>query len=373
MTRLRASQVCPPPRPTRWFSWRSLAEVQSIFPIAALALGAYVCYRLAAPFLSPLAWALALTILLLPVHRWLDTKVRHPSLAAAITVALAALLIVAPTAYVSQRVVTESIEGAELVREKIGSGAFEKMLSNHPRLAPLADFFQNKIDITGPLQTASRWLSSAAANLVKSSIIEVIRVVLTFYFLFYFLRDHRQVIEAIKSLAPMRGEEMDRLFKQIADTIHATIYGTLVVSAVQGALGGFMFWLLGLPAPLFWGFVMGLLAIAPVLGAFVVWVPAAASLALDGNWDKALALTFWGAIVVGGIDNWLYPILVGRRMKLHTVLAFIATIGGLILFGPSGLILGPVALTITLFLLHSAKPGDSQMAAANAEAQIPTA
>lgn len=356
MTRLRASQLCPPPRPSRWFSWRSIAEVQSIFPIAALGLGAYVCYRLAAPFLSPLAWALALTILLLPMHRWLHGKLGRSSLAAAITVAVAALLIVAPTAYVSQRLVTESIEGAELVRNKIESGALGNMLSAHTSLTSVVKFFQNKVDINGALQTASRWLSGAAALLVKSSIIEIIRVVLTFYFLFYFLRDHRQALATIKSLAPMRGEEVDRLFREIADTVHATIYGTLVVAAVQGALGGFMFWLLGLPAPIFWGFVMGLLAIAPVLGAFVVWIPAAVSLALDGNWDKALALTFWGAIVVGGIDNWLYPILVGRRMKLHTVLAFIATIGGLILFGPSGLILGPVALTITLFLLHASRP-----------------
>ena len=372
MTRLRASQLCPPPRPTRWFSWRSIAEVQSIFPIAALALGAYVCYRLTAPFLSPLAWALALTILLLPVHTWLRTKLGHSSVAAAITVCVAALLIVAPTAFVSQRLVTESIEGAELVRSKIESGALANMLSAHRGLAPLVKFFQNKVDINGALQTASRWLSGAAALLVKSSIIEIIRVVLTFYFLFYFLRDHHQVIATIKSLAPMRGEEIDRLFNEIADTIHATIYGTLVVAAVQGALGGFMFWLLGLPAPLFWGFVMGLLAIAPILGAFVVWIPAAVSLALDGNWDKALALTFWGAIVVGGIDNWLYPILVGRRMKLHTVLAFIATIGGLILFGPSGLILGPVALTITLFLLHASRP-EASPAEIKPQPQSPTA
>ena len=144
---------------------------------------------------------------------------------------------------------------------------------------------------------------------------------------------------------------MDRLFARVGDTIYATIYGTLAVSAVQGLLGGLMFWWLGLPAPLLWGVVMALLAVVPVLGAFVVWIPAALFLALDGSWGKALILTVWGMIVVGGIDNLLRPILVGNRLKLHTILAFMSVVGGLILFGSAGLILGPLALTVTTVLL----------------------
>ena len=108
----------------------------------------------------------------------------------------------------------------------------------------------------------------------------------------------------------------------------------------------------GLPAPLLWGLVRGLLAVVPVLGAFVVWIPAALFLALEGSWGKALILTGWGGVVVAGIDNVLYPILVGNRLKLHTILAFIAVVGGLVLFGPAGLILGSVALTITIVLLE---------------------
>jgi len=88
------------------------------------------------------------------------------------------------------------------------------------------------------------------------------------------------------------------------------------------------------------------------LGAFVVWIPAALFLALEGSWGKALILTVWGMVVVGGIDNLLRPILVGKRLKLHTILAFMSVVGGLILFGPAGLILGPVALTVTTVLLE---------------------
>jgi predicted PurR-regulated permease PerM len=137
-----------------------------------------------------------------------------------------------------------------------------------------------------------------------------------------------------------------------ADASHATFYGTIVCAAVQGTLGGLMFWWLGLPAPLLWGVIMGLLAIVPVFGAFVVWIPAAAVLALDGQWGKALILSVWGSVVVGGIDNVLYPILVGNRLRLHTVPAFVSVVGGLVVFGASGVILGPLAVTTTLSLLE---------------------
>lgn len=182
--------------------------------------------------------------------------------------------------------------------------------------------------------------------------IQAIGVLLTFYLLFYFLRDQRAVLLSLRSLSPLSEAEMDRLFSRVSDTVHATIYGTLAVAAVQGTLGGLMFWWLGLPAPLLWGLVMGVLAVVPVLGAFIVWIPAALFLALDGSWGKALMLAVWGGVVVGGIDNVMYPILVGHRLRLHTIPAFIAIVGGLVVFGPSGLILGPVTLTVTVLLLE---------------------
>lgn len=343
----------PPVASTGSNLWGSAPHnLPSLFLLFASVLGAYVCYRLVLPFTSPLAWALTLTILLLPFHRWMERRLGNPAAAASISVALAGLIVVGPAVFVSQRLVAQSVEGVDAIKRKIDSGAVRRLLADHPRLAPTADFLERKVDLPGALQTTSAWLTGATASFVKNSVIELIRVLLTFYFLFYLLRDHREAVAAIIRFSPFAPREMERLLQQIADAIHATIYGTLVVALVQGALGGFMFWVLGLPAPLFWGFVMGLLAIAPVLGAFIIWVPAAFSLALDGSWEKALILTVWGAVVVGGIDNWLYPILIGRRLKLHSILAFIATVGGLILFGPCGLILGPVALTVTLFLLE---------------------
>lgn len=104
------------------------------------------------------------------------------------------------------------------------------------------------------------------------------------------------------------------MFRRVTDTIYATVYGRLAVAAIQGLLGGLMFWWLGLPAPLLCGTAMGLLAIAPVVGAFIVWLPAAAFLALEGSWGKALILLAWGLVVVSLIDN-----LNARLSSLKTV------------------------------------------------------
>jgi predicted PurR-regulated permease PerM len=145
---------------------------------------------------------------------------------------------------------------------------------------------------------------------------------------------------------------MDQLFARINDTVRATLYGTVVVASIQGTLGGLIFWWLGLPMPLLWGIAMGMFSIVPTLGAFVVWIPAALFLAIAGHWGNALILTAWGAVAIGGIDNLLYPLLVGNRLKLHTVPAFLSIVGGLILFGAAGLILGPLTIALTVFLLE---------------------
>ena len=232
------------------------------------------------------------------------------------------------------------------------SGEWQRVLDGYPRLAPIAQRIERQIDLPGTISTIAARLTNAIASFVRGSVIQAIGVILTFYLLFYFLRDRRAVLLTLRSLSPLSEADMDRVFSRVGDTVHATIYGTLVVAAVQGTLGGLMFWWLGLPAPVLWGLVMGVLAVVPVLGAFIVWIPAALLLALEGSLGKALILALWGGVVVGGIDNLIYPILVGNRLKLHTIPAFMAIVGGLIVFGASGLILGPVTLTVTVVLLE---------------------
>lgn len=332
--------------------WGSRRHIHALVLIVATGVGLYLCYQLALPFLPALAWALALAVLFNPFHRWLESKLKHPNVAAAVSVLLVSLIVGVPAIFVGQRLIVESARGAEIINAKVDAGEWRRAIAAQPRLAPLANWIERKIDLPGAARDFTNWLTTTAGVIVKGSVIQVIGFFLTFYLLYYFLRDRRAALQWLRFLLPLAPAEMDRLLGRVTDTIHATVCGTLAVSAVQGLLGGLMFWWLGLPAPSLWGVVMGLLAVVPVLGAFVVWLPAALFLALEGCWIKALILTVWGGVVVGGIDNMLLPILVGNRLKLHTLLAFISVVGGLMLFGPAGLILGPVVVTITTVLLE---------------------
>ena len=122
-------------------------------------------------------------------------------------------------------------------------------------------------------------------------------------------------------------------------------------------LGGLMFFWLGLPAPVFWGAVMAFFSIFPILGSFVVWLPVALTFAVQGQWLRALLLTGWGVIIINPVDNLLVPVLVGRTLRLHTLLIFFAIIGGLAAFGASGVVLGPLIVAVAVALFESrAKP-----------------
>jgi predicted PurR-regulated permease PerM len=314
--------------------------------------GLYLCYRLAVPFLPALTWALALAVLFAPVQRWFESKRLRPSLAAAACVTLIGVIVVVPVTFVSQQLVEQTAKGAELVEGKIKSGEWRSAIDRQPQLAYLAQRIEQQFDLPGTVKSLASWLSASAGALVRGSVFQLLGLVLTFYLLFFFLRDRNTALKWLRSHLPLFPNEVDKIFSRTTDTIVATIYGLLAVSSLQGLLGGLMFWWLGLSAPLLWGVVMAVLAVLPVFGAFVVWIPAALFLLTEGEWLKALILTLWGVLVIGTSDNLLRPILVGNRLKLHTVLAFMSVVGGLLLFGAAGLILGPVALTVTLVMLE---------------------
>ena len=332
--------------------WGSRSHVQTLVLMAVTTFGIYLCYRMAVPFLAVIAWALTLAVLFTPLQRWLESKFKSSSLAAILSVLVIFLIVVVPVMFVGQRLVLQAAQGAQLIETKVAAGEWRRVVEAQPLLAPMVERIERELDLPGTAKTVATWLTTITGSIVKGSVYQVIGLMLTFYLLFFFLRDGRAGLLSLRYLSPLSMTEMDRLFSRVGDTIHATAYGTLAVSSVQGLLGGLMFWWLGLPAPLLWGVVMGLLAVVPMIGAFVVWIPAALFLALEGSWGKALILTLWGMLVVGTIDNLLRPVLVGNRLKLHTVLAFLSVVGGLILFGPAGLILGPVTLTVTTVLLE---------------------
>ncbi len=336
-------------------SWPNADQVRFLIVVAVTGIGLYLCYLLTVPFLASLTWALVLSVTFSQAHHNIEKRIKHPNLATGISVAAILVLVVFPVVLVVQQLAQEVAKGAVYIEAQIRNGEWREVLVGQHILASAVKWVEQQLDLAGTAGSISSYLTTVGTSVLLNSINQFLNLVLTFYMLFFFLRDRQKIVRKLQSLSSLTSTETRYVLSRFVDTIHATVFGKLVVAAVQGTLSGLMFWWLGLPLPILWGAVMGMLSIVPVLGAFIVWVPAAIYLALEGDWGKALVLTAWGVGVVATIDNILYPMLVGDRLKLHAVPTFIGAIGGILAFGAAGLILGPAIISVTLALIEILK------------------
>lgn len=323
---------------------------KAVLTAAVLACAALL-YLVARPFLPALVWSSALAVMFGPLERVLRRKTRSAALSATLTLVVALVVVVIPVLFVSAALVREVAADAGNLGTTLSPAGLDRLKHNYPQIAAAIGHVAAWLDLPRLMQAAALQLGEWGGRLVQLSIAGSITLLLTFYFLFYLLRDHDRVLRALARMTPLTAAEFRNLIGRTGEIVFASAYATAAVAMLQGFLGGAMFWVLGLPSPVFWGVIMGLLAIVPFLGAFVIWLPAAIILALDGQWWAALILAGWGTIVVGTIDNLVYPILVGKRLALHPMVSFIAIVGGLLLFGAYGIVLGPVIVALGQALL----------------------
>jgi predicted PurR-regulated permease PerM len=327
---------------------RILLIVLAFVTIAVCVLG----FQLVEPFIPAITWAMVLAVMASPMHEALVRRLRRPWLAASIAVVVVTIVVALPAAFVVRQVAAEALDSAAEMRTLFDGDRWRTTLDRFPRLAPLRDWVEDQVDLRAEFRHASETVVKAIRGFVARSPQFVLGTFVTLFLLFYALRDKRRLLATLRGFVPLAPPETDKVIEKVRHAIRAIVYGTLVVAAVQGILGGLMFWWLGLPAPLLWGTVMALVAVLPVLGAAIVWLPVAVYLAAEGDWQRATALGLWGAIVVSMIDNVLYPILVKNEIRLHTVPVFISVLGGLAVFGVTGVVLGPLVLVVALTLLE---------------------
>jgi len=333
--------------------------------LAVLAgVGIYLCYRLALPCIPSLIWAGALALVCAPLHRRIEARVRRPSLAAAVSLVIIGLLVVVPATWFAHKLAEQLTLVPQSIQKQIAAGKWHMAGDAYPQVARIVGLVEQEVSQPENASMATNWLKTTASSLIKESAIAALQVCLTLYFLFYFLRDRVRVLKAIRSFSPLTENETDTLFGRVNDTVHATLYGMLALSALQGLLGGLMFWWLGVPSPWFWALVAAVFAFVPVVDTVVLWLPAAVYLGLEGRWGEALGVAALGTVLVRVLENFLYPVLVRHRLKVPSVSIFVALVGGLLLFGWSGLVLGPVVVTVTSALLEICRSriGEPQLA-----------
>jgi predicted PurR-regulated permease PerM len=301
-------------------------------------------------FLLPLFWAAVLATVFFPLQRYYVAGLRgRRSLAALATILTIVGLVVVPLVLVGVAMSREVLQ----LHEQIQSGAIDPgaPLRYLREIAPRAGDYLSGfgVDVEALVQRLStaavaitQFVAARALGIGQDVLRFVALFFLMLYILFFFLRDGGRLVATVIRVLPLGDERIRQLLAKFAEVSVATIKGTLVVGLVQGAIGGVLFWALGIPAPVFWGMVMAAFSVLPAVGPGLVWGPAALILFGLGEIVKGIVLVAVGVLVIGLVDNVLRPILVGRDIQMPDYLVLLATLGGLGVFGISGFVIGPV-------------------------------
>lgn len=303
------------------------------------------------PFYGAVFWAMALAILFMPLYRRLLRALRRPTFAALATLLIILVMVILPLAVISSLMVREAsgvyqrVQAGNLDFGRFFQRAFDAlpawMASLLGRLG-LTELALIKDRLSAALTNSSRFLAAQAFAIGQNALDFLAGFLVMIYLLFFLLRDGEELFERIKVAIPLRDEHLSQLSGKFTAVLRATVKGTLIVAIIQGALGGVIFWILGIHAPILWAAVMAVFSLLPAVGAAVVWLPVAIYLLVTGSTWQGLLLIAWGVFVIGLIDNLLRPILVGKEARMPDYVVLISTVGGIAMIGINGLVIGPV-------------------------------
>lgn len=324
-----------------------------------------VCALILQPFFSAIVGAVVVAVATQRPYQWLSAKIGNSNLRAMIALVLILLVIITPVYLLAQSLAEQAVDVITSLRSDTTQQKITDYFDRHPALAGPINAITDSIDLQNTVRSAAAFIGTRFAGFIGRSFGAITQIVVMLFVLFFLYRDRDLAISFVRSLLPLKPAESDHLIERVGDTIYATALGRLAIAGVQGALAGLSYWVLGVPNHLFWAILTGVMAMVPAFGAFLVWVPIALYLGFNGHWGKAALLAVWGGGVVSLIDNFLYPVLIGPRLRQHTVAVLISILGGIALFGITGIVLGPVAFTTASTLLEIWKGRSTSSASAS--------
>ncbi len=304
------------------------------------------------PFFGAVLWALVATIIFAPLYRRLVAAWggRRNRAALATLLAIIALVIVPATL-----ITVFLLQEAGTIYAKVQSGQidfghyFVQIQNRLPAWATgvlerfgLTDIGAVREKIVAGLTNSFQKLAGQAFTIGQSAFGFVMTTGLMLYLTFFLLRDAEELSTRLGRAVPIAPGPRHELAEKFVAVIRATIKGSVVVAILQGAIGGVVFWALGIQGALLWGVLMAFLSLLPAIGTALVWAPVALYLLVTGDIWQGAVLIFCGVFVIGMVDNVLRPILVGRDLRMPDYVVLISTLGGIEVFGFNGFVVGPV-------------------------------
>lgn len=330
------------------------SKVQSIFFFGLIALFTGAMIYLISPFVYPIFWAAVIAVVFYPIYSFINNHLRIESLSSFLVVIIVVAVVLLPLSVIALLVVNQALNIYNTLSVESINNFLDQIIVtlNDTPLAPYLEqakqkWSQNAANIA---QSIALTLVNRAQQITSSSMKFLVQVLVMLYTLYYFFKDGKKLLKRLMHLSPLGDKYEKNLYQKFTSTVSATLKSTLIIGAIQSILGGLLFIIAGIKGAILWGIIMFIFAVIPALGAPFIIVPAGLILLVSGSIGKGVLLLV-GATIVGTIDNLIRPILVGKDIQMHPLWVFFATLGGIIIFGVSGFVIGPVIAALFLSII----------------------
>lgn len=360
-----------PPPPGSSVIVLSTERIERIWLVVLVAIVGFAFFRIIRIFLVPLVVAAVFTSLAYPMHReWLRITRGRASIAALLSTLTIMGLAIIPIYLVAALITSEArslftgaengivqaIDQASHWLERVANGGDNSPLGRLPLFGWLKDVPLDQVDWGAQIQTLLRTAGSTLATVIKGTgtgaLQLTVNVIIALFTMFYFFRDGDRIVQRLMYLSPLDKRYEQMFVERLISVARATLRGSLIVGLVQGSLGALTLWAVGAPAPMLWGVVMVFTAMIPMLGTWIILYPHAIVLFSRGEFVHGTVVLLMTALVITNIDNFIRPRLVGRRARMHDLVVFFSTLGGIVVYGVFGFIIGPIIAALFMALLE---------------------
>lgn len=336
--------------------------IYGYFLIVLLLFALYLTHILVAPFINTIILAIVIAACCFPLYlRLFNAFGNRAILASSAVIGILLFCIVLPLTVFISGLIPQAVESVKAINTWLHTTDFANMFSSSS-LQPVLDWTNTNLPfldiqdlnikehIATLSQNAGQTIITLASSLLGNTLTFFLHFLLLLLTVFFLLKDGKKLIAGVKYLCPMREEQEDNIIYTLRRVSRSVLVGGLAVAFLQGLVGGFGLAMVGIPA-LFWGTVMAVCSLIPVVGTGLVWIPATGYLLITGSWESALFLFLWCAIPVAAIDSFLRPYFMKGSSEVSIFFIFMSILGGIKAFGMLGILYGPLILSFTMVML----------------------
>jgi predicted PurR-regulated permease PerM len=329
-------------------------KVQTALFFAIMLIVTIAFFYIMKPFIYALFWAVVLAGLFMPVYKKVEKKLHRPTVSATIVLVLICLIFILPLVFIASLLLKESMD----IYQGISNGNSQinvyiqkltELIKDNPYKDILnlddAAFAEKIMDLS---KSVAGYFFTNLKSFTQNTLQFIAQLGVMLYALFYFIRDGEKFLETILRLLPLEHDRDRILLAHFQKTANSTLKVTLIIGGIQGILGGLLFLFTGIQGAILWGVVMIITAVVPVVGCALVWVPAGILMMITGHLWTGIFILAFGSLVISMVDHFLRPILLGKDVSMHPLLIFLSTIGGIIVFGFTGFIIGPIIMALAV-------------------------